>query len=277
MKINPLKLSVNRSLVAMALAVTSVLPVLGQSAQLPEGPHPSVAAEHRSAYFKDGEIHVNVLGQPEGKPLTTGHWDFKPSWSKTEDKLVFFRRVKNHPQVGMWKTAICIINADGTGFHQITDATQTNFNQTWTRDGKNTPIWNRKNPKGGGYHVMAGKIGGKPGEEIALTGKGTHTWAYTCLTDGRIVVNHAHAEQGRGYFLMTPKPKGQPVFEKIKCDLAKRRIPGSFELVGRPDQNLFRVPKGIQAKGSRSYLVPCRFRCQDPRHHQRQAFCQQGG
>ena len=102
----------------MALAVTPVLPVSGQS-------EPSISEGHRSAYFKDGEIHVNVLGEPEGKPLTTGHWDFKPSWSKTGDKLVFFRRVQNHPQVGMWKTAICIINADGTGFHQITDATQT--------------------------------------------------------------------------------------------------------------------------------------------------------
>ncbi len=192
MKINPLKLTPNRSLVAMALAAIAGLPVLGQSEQHSDG--------HRSAYFKDGEIHVNVLGEPEGKPLTTGHWDFKPSWSKTGNKLVFFRRVQNHPQVGMWKTAICIINADGTGFHQITDATQTNFNQTWTRDGKNTPIWNRKNPKGGGYHVMAGKIGGKPGEEMALTNKGTHTWAYTCLTDGRILVNHAHPKQGRGYF-----------------------------------------------------------------------------
>ena len=107
MKINSLKLSTNRSLVAMALAVIAGLPVLGQSEQHSDG--------HRSAYFKDGEIHVNVLGEPEGKPLTTGHWDFKPSWSKTGNKLVFFRRVQNHPQVGMWKTAICIINADGTG------------------------------------------------------------------------------------------------------------------------------------------------------------------
>ena len=65
---------------------------------------------------------------------------------------------------------------------------------------------------------MAGKIEEKPGEEMALTNKGTHTWAYTCLTDGRILVNHAHPKQGRGYFLMTPKPKGKPVFEKIKCD-----------------------------------------------------------
>ncbi|SVD33445.1 uncharacterized protein METZ01_LOCUS386299, partial [marine metagenome] len=60
MKINPFKLSVNRSLVAMALAVTPGLPVLGQSDQLPDGPHPSIAAGHRSAYYKDGEIHVTV-------------------------------------------------------------------------------------------------------------------------------------------------------------------------------------------------------------------------
>ena len=45
---------------------------------------------HKFAFYKDGEIHINVLGTPEGKPLTTGHWDFKPSWSKTGDKLVFF-------------------------------------------------------------------------------------------------------------------------------------------------------------------------------------------
>ena len=203
---------------------------------------------HRSAYYKDGEIHVNVLGTPEGKPLTTGHWDFKPSWSKTGDKLVFFRRVQNHPQVGMWKTAICIINADGTGFHQITDAKHTNFNQTWTRDGTNTPIWNRKNPNGGGYHVMTGKIGGKPGEEIALTDQRIHTWAYTCMTDGRILVNHAHPERGRGYYLMTPKPHSKPVFEKIECDLAKRGYLDRLSLSVDQTKICFEFQKGFKRK-----------------------------
>ena len=37
---------------------------------------------HRVAYYKNGEIHVNILGTPEVKPITQGHWDFKPSWSK---------------------------------------------------------------------------------------------------------------------------------------------------------------------------------------------------
>ena len=49
------------------------------------------------------------------------------------DKLVFFRRYVTAPEVWNWKTAICIINANGTGFHQITDAKKTNFNQTWDK------------------------------------------------------------------------------------------------------------------------------------------------
>ena len=68
---------------------------------------PAIGSEdgHRASYYKDGEIHINILGQPEGKPLTTGHWDFKPSWSKTGDKLVFFRRLVNTKEVHNWKTA----------------------------------------------------------------------------------------------------------------------------------------------------------------------------
>lgn len=175
----------------------------------------------RASYYKNGEIHVNVLGTPEEEPLTTGHWDFKPSWSKTGDRLVFFRRLVNDREVGNWKTAICIINVDGTGFHQLTDGTHTDFNQTWTRDGTNTPIWNRKNPETGGYQVMASRVGGKPGEEFPLTDRSYHTWAYTCLIDGRIFVSSRPPGQPRGYYLMTPNRDGEPTFEPVTCGLTK--------------------------------------------------------
>jgi hypothetical protein len=123
----------------------------------------------RISYFYNGEIHVNEIGKPESKPLTTDHQDFKPSWSKTGDMLVCFRRLKDDPNVVNWKTAIFIINVDGSGFHTLSDGTHTDFNPTWTRDGKNTPIWNRKNEKTGGFLVMQSKVGGKPGEEVAIT------------------------------------------------------------------------------------------------------------
>lgn len=201
---------------------------------------------HRSSYYKDGEIHINVLGTPEEEPLTTGHWDFKPSWSKTGDKLVFFRRLVNDEEVSNWKTAICIINVDGTRFHQITDGTHTDFNQTWTRDGRNTPIWNRRNPETGGYQVMAGMIGGKPGEEIALTDKGYHTWGYSCLTDGRILVGSTPPKRKRGYYLMTPNRGANPTFERIACDLANRGVLARISLSSDETKVCFEYQKGFK-------------------------------
>ncbi len=206
------------------------------------------AEEYRSSYFKDGEIHVNVLGTPEGKPLTSGHWDFKPSWSKTGDRLVFFRRVVDHRDVSQWKTAICVVNVDGTGFHQLSDGSHTDFNQTWTRDGTNTPIWNRKKPAGGGYTVMASKVGAKPGEEYALTGPDYHAWAFTCLKDGRIFVGARPPGHGPGYFLMTPNRDGEPTFERVVSALAKT---GTFDRVSlSPSEKriCFEFTKGFERR-----------------------------
>lgn len=178
----------------------------------------------RASYYKDGEIHITVLGTPETKAVTRGHWDFKPSWSVTGDHLVFFRRLKNDPEVNNWITALCIINTDGTGFHQLSDGTFTDFNPTWTRDGTNTPVWNRKVPGKVSYYIMAGRIGGKPGEEVALTDKSYHSWVHSAVRDGRLLVSSTHPKQGRGYYLMTPKPGGEPKFERVTCELAPKGI-----------------------------------------------------
>jgi len=174
----------------------------------------------RCSYYKNGRIYVGVLGEPEGKPITTppvqGWEDFKPSWSKTGDMLVFFRRVKNDPVVVNWKTVLCVIHADGTGLKKLTDDKHTNFNPTWTRDGTNTPIWNRKTPQGH-FVVMKSKVGAKPGQEVAITDPRYHNWAYTCLKDGRILVQCMHPKQGWGYFLMTPRDGAAPRYQRLDC------------------------------------------------------------
>jgi len=183
----------------------------------------------RCSYFCNGRIHVGILGTPDGKPITeppVKSWeDFKPSWSKTGDMLIFFRRVKNDPVVVKWKTKICIINADGTGYHELTDGKSTNFNQTWTRAGTNTPIWNRRNLKTGGFMIMKSKVGAKPGQEVCITNPKYHHWAYSCLIDGRILVQCTHPKQGWGYFLMTPKPGGKNIYQRIDtAGLAKKGL-----------------------------------------------------
>ena len=219
---------------------------------------------YRGSYFVNGEIHVNTYGTPEGKPLTTGHWDFKPSWSKTGDMLVFFRRLKNDPVVTKWKTAICIINVDGTGFHQLTDGTHTDFNQTWTRDGTNTPIWNRKNPATGSFYVMKSKVGAKPGQEVALTDKRYHTWAYTCLKDGRILVQSAHPQQGWGYFLMTPDPGGKPRFERIDCEMAKKGLLDRVSVSPSETKVCFEYQTGFRYKDKGRTLYIADFDAKKP-------------
>ena len=213
--------------------------------------------QYRSSYYKNGEIHVNVLGTAEGKPLTSGHSDFKPSWSQTGDHLVFFRRLKSDPDVSKWKTAICIINVDGSGFHQLTDGTHTDFNQTWTRDGTNTPIWNRKHPTQGGYQVMASKIGAKPGEEVALTEKNYHTWGYTCLKDGRIFVVSKPPGKERGYYLMTAKPGSPPEFAPVHSDLATHGTFARVSLSPSECKICFEYTKGFkhQVPGRTLYLA----------------------
>ena len=227
--------------IAMQLAMLSLVVSSINAQELQTAPE-----KHRSSYYKDGQIHVNVLGTPEEKPLTKGHWDFKPSWSKTDGKLVFFRRLVNDKEVSNWKTAICIISVDGTGFHQITDGTHTDFNQTWTRDGTNTPIWNRKHPKKNSYQVMSGKIGAKPGEEIALTDNRYHTWAFTCLTDGRILVGSTPPKRPRGYYLMTPSPGSEPRYERIQCELDKTGVLARVSLSPDETKVCFEYQKGFK-------------------------------
>ena len=219
---------------------------------------------YRGSYFCNGEIHVNTYGAPEGRPVTAGYQDFKPSWSKTGDMLVFFRRLKNDPVTVNWRTVMCIINADGTGFHQLTDGTHTDFNQTWTRDGTNTPIWNRKNPETGSFHVMQSKVGARPGEEISLTDKRYHTWAYTTLIDGRILVQSAHPKQGRGYFLMTPNPCAEPHFERIDCELATKGLLDRVSISPTETRVCFEYQTGFQYKDTGRTLYIADFDASKP-------------
>jgi hypothetical protein len=205
----------------------------------------AVPRRSRISYYCNGEIHVNEPGQPEARPLTSGHWDFKPSWSKTGNMLVFFRRLKDDPKVGNWITAVCIINVDGTGFHQLSDGTYTDFNPTWTRDGKNTPLWNRKNPAARGYYIMAGRVGGKPGEEVALTDRRYSSWVHSAVSDGRLFVMSAPPKLGFGYYLMTPNPGGEPRFERIEFELAAKGILDRVSVSPSETKVCFEFQKGF--------------------------------
>ena len=259
------------------VSTTVLLAVLGSTGPQSAASEAVQGTGYRGSYFKNGEIHVNEYGTPEGKPLTSGHQEFKPSWSKTGDMLVFFRRLKKDPVVTNWKTQIHIINVDGTGLHPLTDGTHTDFNQTWTRDGTNTPIWNRRNP-GGGFCVMASKVGAKPGKEFPLTDKSYRTWAYSCLIDGRILVQCRHPKQGSGYFLMTPNPDGEPRFERIDCPpLATKGILDRVSISPSETKVCFEYQKGYQYKNAGRTLYIADFDADKPSITSARAFANEEG
>ena len=192
------------------IAAMLVVPSLGEEV---------IPTEHRGSYALNGRIHVGLFGDPDGEPLTTGHQDMKPSWSKTGDRLVFFRMVK--PGSPFWKTAICVVGTDGTGFHKLSDGTHTDFNPTWTRDGSNLAVFNRQNKKTGGFFVMFSKHDGRPGDEYTVSDTRRHTFANSCLMDGRILVS---ASNPRGYYLMTPARDNRAKYEPIECDMANQGL-----------------------------------------------------
>ena len=203
--------------------------------------------EHRGSYALNGRIYVGRFGHPDGEPLTDGPLDMKPSWSKEGDLLVFFRVTKYTQHIPDWKTAICVVKADGTGFRKLTDGTHKDFNPTWTRDGSNLAVLNRKQPKGGGYVVMLANPGGEPGEEHAVSDPIYHTYAYSCLKDGRMFVSSSRRPSKSGYFLMTPSREGTAEYESIQCDIAKM---GRLDRVSiTPDETkvCFELQKGFGA------------------------------
>ena len=61
---------------------------------------------------------------------------------------------------------------------------------------------------------------------------------------------------------MTPKPKGQPVFEKIKCDLAKSGYLDRLSLSVDETQICFEYQKGFKRKVAG---VPCTLPISMPR------------
>ena len=187
-------------------------------------PCPATATDLKGAYAMNGELYVNTFGTPEGRPITTGHHDMKPSWSKTGDSLVFFRVIAFAKQVPDWKTAICTIKTDGSGFRQLTDGTHTDFNPTWTRDGQNLIVLNRQDKQVVGTHsyvVMFTRSDAGPGDEYAVSDTRTPTESLSCLKDGRELV-WAFRGLGikRGYFLMTPGRDNSAKYEPLQCELA---------------------------------------------------------
>lgn len=113
----------------------------------------------------------------------TTQWNFKPNFCPDGSKLTFFRRyVVKGPDLKTWRSAICVMDADGGGFHEITTREERfNTEPYWTRDGSMRVSFNRMFAKDqGGYW---NDFDGQPGKERRIAHGG---WVNPHLADGRI-------------------------------------------------------------------------------------------
>lgn len=184
---------------------------------------PSPAPPRLGARWASSEGYRIAVHERSGEVrlLTDAPRDLKPSWSPSGGLLTFFRLRETGPELldfSRWKTALCVIGADGTGFRELTSGAFADFNPTWTRDGTRRILFNRFAVRGpASSDVYLTTPGAAPGDEVRIsTPENGLEWAYSGLADGRIFIDRIDPATGAiRSFLLTPRPGGKPRYEEV--------------------------------------------------------------
>lgn len=208
------------SILAIAGCGTAAQPpseALGASVvRMSEDPH---VTDARWVSSDNLRVTINRFGQPR-LFLTTGFDDFKPTWSQSGGRLAFFRTLQYGSDFAGWKTKLCTIRVDGTGFRELSVGRFADFNPTWTRDGTNQIIFNRYAVRGSTSNdTYLISPDGAIGDEVLVSNPANgYEWGFSGLRDGRIFIDRvswaSSPPQARS-FLLTPSPGRVGVYEEI--------------------------------------------------------------
>jgi len=164
-------------------------------------------------------LNIAILIDGKVNVLTETGTDWKPVSSPDGTFLVFFR-VHDWVDGEMtnWKTSICVINTDGTGFRQLTSGEFTDYNPTVMRDGTNRIVFNRM-IRLGQYRPMeiymttrdAG-IGSE--QKVSHPTEPAFEWVNSTLKDGRLFIQRNRTSANEAY-LLTPNPGGLGKYERV--------------------------------------------------------------
>lgn len=184
--------------------------------------------------------------------------DYKPITSPDGTMIAFFRVTneadKETGDVSLWRSKICVMNADGSNLRELTADADFNGNLHWTRDGTIRITWWRiTNYSGRPGDYSRVKIwrthpDAKPGEEEMLSDPSgpdhIREFGYSHLKDGRLFMRRG----SKKYFLMTPDPVGAPKYEEISYPylpmyLHKASISHDESKISYMKQTLEELPK----------------------------------
>lgn len=169
--------------------------------------------------FSHGRFNITTRREGTEKVLTHTNRDFKPISSPDGKHAVFFRVMTyGDGRFETWRTAICVINTDGTGFRQLTEGDYADYNPTFMRDGSNRIVFNRYNRAGKGESEIYittpdAEIG--DAQKISHPTKPAYEWVYSTLKDGRLFI-HRIESRAREVYLLTPNPGGLGKYERVQ-------------------------------------------------------------
>ncbi|MBW2093159.1 MAG: PD40 domain-containing protein, partial [Deltaproteobacteria bacterium] len=116
-----------------------------------------------------------------------------------------------------WKTKICVINYDGSGFRELTSGEFTDYNPTFMRDGTNRIVFNRYNRHGmGRCEIYMTTPSASPGEEIKISHPTipAYEWVYSSLKDGHLFIHRIQSAE-REVYLLKPNPGGLGEYQRV--------------------------------------------------------------
>lgn len=180
---------------------------------------------NRGVCSRNGEICLINVETGEYTSLTSGHNDMKPSWSMENDQIVFFRVTKMTDRVQTWKTAICIVNADGSNFTQLTSGEYTDYNPTWTRNGKHEILYSRYFSTRGRSVIHRIRFSGETIEDEIISDPKQKEYALSTLKDGRILITSNRSIFTSIHWLLTPATSDtEAVYEPVNFNFKFRSI-----------------------------------------------------
>ena len=167
-------------------------------------------------FSSDGGLYVSSLKRKKVEKITSGGYDFRPSYIKTGNKIVFIRFMEIPARIDfrIFKTAVCTVNNDGSNLKVLTDGSCFDINATWSRDGKNNIIFSRYDDKIRKSQIFI-NTSGNPGEEKLISNPQYVEEANTCLKDGRIIIFSTNKNK---YYALTPKFGSIGKYEEIKLN-----------------------------------------------------------
>ncbi len=172
-----------------------------------------LGGEESSAFNLPGVFTVNdqlfVNGKHEARQITSGErHDFTPSWSPDGKWIAFYRVMDNFgPDNTKWKTSVCIMKPDGSGFRQLTGGNYTDFDPTWSREGSNFIIFNRFDRQKWRWYIYRTAPESKAGDEALISDPDYSETGYTSLKDGRIIISSIRGDDAVRAYLFSSSPE----------------------------------------------------------------------